>query len=360
MKGMGKIIRYKRLAYFLSAALLSCLSFCVNADSFFFTKNNTIVGSASYTYSGEEQTLPDIARLHDLGYHEIRLANPDINTWIPGRRSKVILPKQFVLPFVPHEGIVINIPEMRLYYFPEDEDGIVRRVITHPIGIGREGWNTPYVNTNVIQKHISPSWYPPASIREKYALEGTILPAVVEPGPDNPLGDYAMRLGLPSYLIHGTNRPFGVGMRVSSGCIRLYPEDIESLFNQVSIDTGVRIINQPYKIGIQGNDIYLEANPFLEEDAELFDGNLTSVVKMLVSLSEDIHNYKVDWNLANKIIQERNGEPVRIGYIIDETESIVVSNDRRKESATATKTSERNILNHVLDLKLDTNINLIQ
>jgi L,D-transpeptidase ErfK/SrfK len=351
-------MNYKGITSLLSASLLSCLSFGINADSFFFTESNTIVGAVSYTYTRQEQTLPDIARLHDLGYHEIRLANPQVNTWIPGRRRQINLPKQFVLPFVPHEGIVINIPEMRLYYFPEDEDGIVRRVITHPIGIGREGWNTPYVTTNIIQKNTRPSWYPPESIREKYASEGTILPAVVKPGPDNPLGEYAMRLGLPSYLIHGTNRPYGVGMRVSSGCIRLYPEDIESLFNQVSIDTNVRIINQPYKVGIKGNEIYLEANQFLEEDAELFDGNLTSVVKMLVSLSEEINDYRVDWDLANTVIQERKGEPVMIGYILEETGSIVVSNDTGKK--TSRKTSGINILNHVLDLKLDTNINLIQ
>jgi len=297
------------------SGLLLGVTGAVNGETFELTNDNSVVGNISFTYSSIEQTLPDIARVHDLGYHEIKRANPGVDTWLPGDNQKIVLPKQFVLPVVPHEGIVVNIPEMRLYYFPKAKQGTAQQVITYPIGIGREGWATPYVSTKIIQKKKDPSWYPPDSVREHYAEEGTILPKIVEAGPDNPLGAFAMRLGLPSYLIHGTNRPFGVGMRVSSGCIRLYPEDIETLFGLVTLNTKVRIVNQPYKIGIQGESIYLEANPFLDEDSEMFDGNLTSVVKMLVNLPEHM-DYDVNWDLAKTIIDERKGIPVEIGKVL--------------------------------------------
>ena len=317
----------------------------VYGETFEFGINESVVGHISYAFSSLEQTLPDIARVHDLGYHEIKRANPGVDTWMPGERQLVIMPKKFVLPVVPHDGIVINIPEMRLYYFPKVNDAEVRQVITHPIGIGREGWSTPYVSTNIIQKKKDPYWYPPKSIREKYAEEGKILPKVVKPGPENPLGDFAMRLGLPAYLIHGTNRPYGVGMRVSSGCIRLYPEDIESLFSMVSLGTKVRIVNQPYKVGVLEDKIYLEANPFLEEDAEMFDGNLTSVVKMLLNFPEDII-YDIDWELAKIVINERKGFPFEIGKILTTSEEIV-SDDT---------TVADEVVKSTLQLKLETGI----
>ncbi|MGK0298783.1 MAG: L,D-transpeptidase ErfK/SrfK [Gammaproteobacteria bacterium] len=342
------MIRLLKIKIVMSVLLL-CVTCVVNSETFELTDDNSVVGDISFTYSTIEQTLPDIAREHDLGYHEIKRANPNVDTWLPGENQKIVLPNQYVLPFVPHEGIVVNIPEMRLYYFPKSKDGAAQQVITYPIGIGREGWATPYVSTKIIQKKKNPSWYPPDSIRKHYAEEGTILPKIVEAGPDNPLGEFAMRLGLPAYLIHGTNRPYGVGMRVSSGCIRLYPEDIESLFGMVSLNTKVRIVNQPYKIGIQGESIYLEANPFLDEDAEMFDGNLTSVVKMLVNLPEHM-KYDVDWDLAKTIINERKGIPQQIGKIL------LVDN----QMATNALNKESDIVTEKLDLKLETGISIQQ
>ena len=149
-----------------------------------------------------------------------------------------MVPSQFVLPVAPRDGIVLNVPEMRLYYYLPKKKNQPREVITYPLGVGREGWNTPYITTNIVEKKASPNWYPP-------------LPEIVKAGPDNPLGDFAMRLGQRDYLIHGTNKPYGVGMRVSHGCIRLFPEDIEALFEKVALKTPVRIINQPYKIGVK-------------------------------------------------------------------------------------------------------------
>ena len=336
--------------YFLVMSLP--LANVARGETFEYLSMNSVIGSVSETYSNQEQTLPDIARLHDLGYHEIKLANPEVDTWIPGDRQKIILPKYFVLPVAKQEGIIVNIPEMRLYYFPPAANGESRQVITHPIGIGREGWSTPYVNTKIIQKNKDPHWYPPQSVREHYALEGKILPKVVKPGPENPLGNFAMRLGLPAYLIHGTNRPYGVGMRVSSGCIRLYPEDIESLFSKITLGTKVNIVNQPYKVGILHEKIYLEANPFLDEDAELFDGNLTSVVKMLVNLSQE-NAYDIDWDLAKAVIDKRTGIPVEIGTLKSQFQ-LMTSVDTQDSTDTQDESLSANT--SALKLKLDTDI----
>ena len=276
---------------------------------------DSMIGDLEEVRAEHEDTLPDIARANGLGFREIKLANPGVDTWLPGEGTEIVLPTLFVLPVTPHAGIVLNIPEMRLYYFPPQDSGQASEVITHPIGVGRKGWSTPYMNTRIIQKKTRPSWYPPESIRKEHAEQGDPLPERVPPGPNNPLGNYAMRLGMPEYIIHGTNKPFGIGMRVSHGCIRLYPEDIESLYQQVKLRTPVRIVNQPYKVGSYNDRIYLEAHPFLEEDGEQFEGNLSIVVEMLIKITGD-RDYQVDWNLAESVIAESNGIPVEIGRII--------------------------------------------
>ena len=206
-------------------------------------EHTQVVGHNIVVYTTAKDTLLDIARQFDLGYGDIVNANPDIDPWVPGDNQAVIVPTRFILPAVPRQGIVINIPEMRLYYYPAKQAGQPQQVVTHPIGIGREGRDTPLGKLSIIQKRENPSWTPPESVRKEHAADGDILPAVVPPGPDNPLGTRAMRLSNPSYLIHGTHRPYGVGLRVSSGCIRLYPEDIESLFSKVPLSTPVNIIN---------------------------------------------------------------------------------------------------------------------
>ena len=282
-----------------------------------FTLENpgdSLMGSVDKVHAVYEDTLPDIARANGLGFMEVKLANPGVDTWLPGEGTEIVLPKLFVLPGVPQVGIVLNIPEMRLYYFPPQNADQATEVITHPIGVGRQGWSTPYINTRIIQKKTRPWWYPPESIRKEHAEMGDPLPKRVPPGPKNPLGNYMMRLGMPEYIIHGTNKPFGIGMRVSHGCIRLYPEDIKSLYQQVTLRTPVRIVNQPYKVGTYNDSIYLEAHPYLEEDAGLFEGNLTSVVEMLIKVTGK-GGYQVDWALAKSVIAESNGIPVEIGRI---------------------------------------------
>ncbi len=299
--------------------LLYCLANNASAEVFVLaSQNDSVVGELGKTRATSKDTLLDIARANGLGYHEIKRVNPELDTWLPGTDKEVILPSRYVLPMAKRDGIILNIPEMRLYYFPEVRPGEPIKVVTYPLGIGRQGWQTPYVDTRIIQKKKNPSWYPPESIRQEHEAKGDPLPRRVGPGPDNPLGDYAMRLGLPDYLIHGTNKPFGIGMRVSHGCIRLYPEDIEELFQQVKLRTPVYIVNQPYKVGRLNDKIYLEAHPFLEEDEEQYRDNLTSVVKMVVKLTDE-EDYQIEWELAKRVIKEMIGIPIVIGRIVSTT-----------------------------------------
>ncbi|KAA1191863.1 L,D-transpeptidase family protein [Pseudohalioglobus sediminis] len=233
-----------------------------------------------------EDTLLDIARRHGIGQEEIVNANPDVDRWLPGTGTLVTIPSRYILPDVPRKGLVLNLPEMRIYYFPEPAAGEPAQVQTYPVSIGRMDWNTPLGETRITEKKKDPPWYPPQSVREEHAREGDPLPRVVPPGPDNPLGRYAMRLAIPSYLIHGTNKAFGVGMRVSHGCIRMLPEDIEYLFPQVPVGTPVQIINQPVKAGWYGGELYVEVHPPLEEydmDMAELDEELTRVLDAVLA-----------------------------------------------------------------------------
>lgn len=228
-----------------------------------------LVGRVETIRIDNEETLADVARLHNVGHEEIRMANPTVEFWLPAAGTEVILPKHHILPRARREGIILNVPEMRLYYFPRactaDTDCMV---VTHPVSIGRMDWQTPLGTTRVTSKVTNPTWRPPQSIRREAAEQGHFLPAVVPAGPDNPMGAYALHLDLPGYRIHGTNRPYGVGMRATHGCVRMYPEDIEVLYNEVPIGTAVQIVSQPVKFGWVGDTLFMEAHPPLEEDTE--------------------------------------------------------------------------------------------
>lgn len=249
------------------------------SSRFELVEGNDVVGELQVIVARQEDTFLDIARAYDLGFDELEDANPDVDAWLPGAGTRIVLPTQFVLPDGPREGIVLNVGTKRLFYFPKPVVGQPRVVITHPVGIGREGWQTPIGTTRVVAKKKDPVWTVPASIRREHAAEGNPLPARVGPGPDNPLGAYAMRLGFPSYLIHGTNKPDGIGMRVSHGCVQLFPEDIESLFGQVAVGTSVRIINEPQLLGWRGDNLYLEVHPALEDDRRDLGKRLDGRVK---------------------------------------------------------------------------------
>jgi len=246
-----------------------------------------LIGFEETIAADYDDTLLDIARRYSIGQEEILLANPEVDRWLPGEGKPVVIPSRYVLPDAPREGLVLNLPEMRLYHYPEPAEGETREVQTYPVSIGRMDWATPLGVTKVTRKQKDPPWYPPESIRREHAEQGDPLPRVVPPGPDNPLGRHAIRLGIPAYLIHGTNKAYGVGMRVSHGCVRMLPEDIEALFPQVDRGTKVHIINQPVKAGWYGGKLYLEVHPPLEEhplNAREMDDLVSEVLDKALSL----------------------------------------------------------------------------
>ena len=270
-----------------------------------------VVGKVQVTTTAYEDTLPDIARRYDLGYDEIVAANPGVDPWLPGEGTRVVLPTEFVLPPGKREGIVLNLASKRLFYYPKAPPGTPAEVITHPVGIGREGWLTPQGTLPVTQKIVNPPWTVPESVRREHAAQDDPLPQVVPPGPDNPLGAFALRLSVPNYLIHGTNKPYGVGMRVSHGCVRLYPEDIASLFPEVPVGTQVRIINEPYLAGWRNGTLYLEAHAPLAEDAKRWNGSLRKMEKSVTGTMAE-RPAAVDWDTARRVAREARGIPVPI------------------------------------------------
>jgi L,D-transpeptidase ErfK/SrfK len=228
--------------------------------------DQTVIGEPQVVFATDSDTLSDLARAYGLGYDEIIAANPDVDPWLPGTGTPILLPTQYVLPNVEHRGVVLNIATRRLFYFPAVAEGEPQQVMTYPIGIGRVGWETPLGETTVVSKARDPHWWVPASVRREHAEMGDPLPQVVPPGPDNPLGHRVLKLDMPGYLIHGTNMPYGVGMRVSHGCVRLYPENIEVLYELVAIGEAVAIVNEPYQFGGRDGTLYFEAHVPLEDD----------------------------------------------------------------------------------------------
>lgn len=226
----------------------------------------SVIGVPQVVLAREEDTFSDLARAYGLGYDELVAANPEVDPWLPGADTPILLPTQFVLPPGTRAGVVLNIASKRLFYFPAVTEGQNPIVKTFPIGIGRVGWETPLGSTTVIAKAVDPVWYVPQSVRREHAEMGDPLPSVIPAGPDNPLGSRVLKLDIPGYLIHGTNQPYGVGMRVSHGCVRLYPENIEFLYELVEIGESVQIINEPYLLGKLDGDVIFEAHAPLEDD----------------------------------------------------------------------------------------------
>ncbi len=272
-----------------------------------------LVGGITTVQAGAEETLIDIARKHGLGYDEIRAANPAVDSWMPREGTTVILPRLYLLPMAPREGIVINVSEMRLYYYPKPKKGETATVEIYPVSIGRGDWNTPLVTTRISSKVVDPSWTPPKSIKAEHAADGDPLPDVVRAGPDNPLGKYALRMTLPSYLIHGTNKEFGIGMQVTHGCMRLYPEHIERLFRAVPVGTPVRIINQRYKAGWHRGTLYLEVHPPLEGPHSEAERGKTPMVQALTSATKAVPNYSISWDRVDELDLESTGIPGPVG-----------------------------------------------
>jgi L,D-transpeptidase ErfK/SrfK len=275
-----------------------------------------MVGYVQKTVIGKEDTLPDIARRFDVGYEEILLANPGVDPWLPGVGREVVVPTQFVLPAAPHEGVVVNVAAMRIFYYPPHKKGEPQTVITHPIGIGKVGWKTPEGTTKIISRQKDPVWVVPKSVRDEHAENGDVLPAKVPAGPDNPLGRHMFRLGWPSYLIHGTNKPYGVGMRSSHGCIRLYPEDIAVFFDLIPIGTKVTVVNQPYLFGWRDGTLYVQAYAVLEDDSRDWNKNRKRLLDQMLSpkLRQRIadHDKEIDWQRVGDLAHAPRGVPVPV------------------------------------------------
>jgi L,D-transpeptidase ErfK/SrfK len=277
-----------------------------------------LVGETQVLFARYENTFSAIGREFNLGYEEMRRANPGIDQWLPGEGTPIYLPTQSILPEAPRTGIVVNVPAMRLYYFttekPSQAGGPeIHKVSSHPIGIGVQGWATPFGQGKVTGKAKDPVWYVPASIRKEHAERGDPLPSVVPPGPDNPLGAYAMTLSLPGYLIHGTNKPAGVGMRSSHGCIRLYPEDIEALFPRVARGTTVTLVNQPVLAGWRDGQLYLEVHPPLaEETHDLVAEADAALSRALERAGVAAAAVTIDRPAIAKIVAEQRGIPLPV------------------------------------------------
>lgn len=271
-------------------------------------KGDVIGQDYTVTVQDQEQTLVDIARRHNIGYEEIRMANPGVSLWVPGKGTEVMIPSRHILPDVKREGIVINLSELRLYYYPADKPGIVE---TYPVSVGREEFATPVGVTRTTVKVKDPAWAPPASMRREAAERGEPKPEIVPAGPDNPLGRHAILLDLPSYLIHGTNRPEGVGMRVSRGCIRMYPEDIKSLYQRLPGNTRVNLIDAPFKAGRDtDNSLLAQAFPRLKDSADNVDP-VVNALEIINSRTRE-EGISVDYAGVKQAIEDPDGSIIAL------------------------------------------------
>lgn len=276
-----------------------------------------LIGFTTTIKALTEDTLLDIARQFDLGQEEILLSNPNVDRWKPERGTEVIIPGRFIIPKAERKGVILNLPEMRLYYFYTDDLEEMPMVKTYPVSVGRMDWNTPLGKTRIVRKDKDPSWYPPESLKLEAIAAGDPLPDFVPPGPDNPLGRYALRLNIPSYLIHSTNKPYGVGMRVTHGCVRMYPENIEELFPIIPVQTMVQIVNQPIKLGWQNQTLYMEIHPLMDEDLKK-NQDLQSMAYEMIFQEIENKDAILDTKTIKQALEEQNGMPVPIATFVSD------------------------------------------
>ena len=295
----------------VAAALLFVAGTGVAAEYVLPANGDNVIGSNSSAIARHEDTLFDVARSNGVGYEEILAANPGVDPWLPGEGTEILIPSRFILPDAPREGIVVNLPEHRLYYYPPAKPGQPRVVRTYPISTAKMDWNTPLGVTRIVSKEENPNWYPPASVLKEHEERGDPLPKVVPPGPDNPLGAHKMRLGIPggAYLIHGTNKPAGVGMQVTHGCIRMYPEDVAELFGLVSINTKVNLVDQTTKVGWQRGTLYVERHAPLEGTVDPSHGDPAEMTGLITKAAAG-HPVEIDWAGAERAFLQATGVPV--------------------------------------------------
>lgn len=294
--------------------------------------NSDMIGELRVTRARNEDTFIDLARRFNVGYEELVRANPGVDPWLPGEDRQIVLPTQHLLPNAPREGIVINLAAMRLYYFPRAGRGEPPVVYTFPIGIGRVGWATPVGSTTVTRMTRNPIWRPGPGVRAEHAKDGEILPAVVPAGPDNPLGTRALYLGWPSYLIHGTNKPAGVGLRSSHGCIRLFPEDVEFLYELVRPGVKVTVVNQPFVFGWHAGQLHMQAFDVLEDDPR--DWKKAQQRLLSRSVASKIQNdlkargASIDWSAVSRFSHAPRGLPVVVSQPDASYDSVIAGATR--------------------------------
>lgn len=286
---------------------LTAILFFQSPQAATYSISGNIAGEATSYIVGEEDTLYSIARKFDLGLIDLMSANPGIDSWVPGVGNSLVIPTSYILPDTKRSGIVINLSELRLYYFTDSKN-----VMTFPVGIGREGWKTPIGETTIILKRKNPVWTPPPSI----LAAKPDLPRIIPAGPDNPLGQYALSLGWESYAIHGTNKPSGIGLRSSHGCIRMYPEDIKILFAAVNRGTKVTVIDKPYKLAWVENKLYLEASPTEAQSNNIIDSEEPEasappeIYRDIDKMAGD--KVKINWKLVDEVLLKRTGTIINI------------------------------------------------
>jgi len=297
------------------ALFLANASTCALAAVYELPADGTaVVGTDSRVTLSTQDTLFNVARRYGLGYPEIVRANPGANIWSPGEGREILLPSRRILPPKPHEGIVVNLPEHRLYFYPKPRPGETPVVITYPVSIGRMDWHSPLGETRIISKERHPNWYPPESIRLEHAARGDPLPKVVPPGPKNPLGEYKMRLavGDGTYEIHGTNNSVAIGLAVTHGCIRMYPDDVAALYAAISVGTKVWLINEPVKIAYVDGKLLMEVHPPVDAEGQTTKLDLEAMSqKLRHALGQDTG--AIHWDLARKTLATATGVPRVIG-----------------------------------------------
>lgn len=283
------------------------------ANEYLLVPGDDVVGEVVRVQAQPDDTFTGIAQRYGAGFDEMKLANPKVDAWLP--TGTVVVPTRFVLPDAPRDGIILNIAELRLYHFSPARAGEGRRVFTYPVSVGRLDWRTPLGTTRVVRKAANPIWTPPESIRREAAAAGETLPAQVLPGPDNPLGPFALYLGVPGYLLHGTDerKQAGIGIMATHGCVRMYNEDVETLYSRVPVGTSVHLVDQPHKVGWSDGVLYLEAHPPFGEEPEGETRHLTDMVQVVLDATRQHPDYPIDWKRAEAEVLKPSGLPVPIG-----------------------------------------------
>lgn len=292
--------------------LLSLLPALTAGRTLTLPTTGSVVGNLEVRVAEYEDTFADLGERESLGYLELVHANPDVDPWLPGDGTLVVLPTRYVLPDSPRQGIVINLAEYRLYHFKEGQ------VETYPVGVGTEQNPSPLTRTSVTMRLESPTWYPPETVRREYEAEGEFLPRRIPPGPENPLGPYALQLAERGYLIHGTNKQFGIGMQVSHGCIRMYNRDISQLVWKADKGTPVSIIDEPVKLGVEGEELWIEVHSDNQELTPARMDHLWAMAEKQMSRIRDNHpGVEVQRALLEAAIEQADGIPHRIGEVLD-------------------------------------------